>query len=213
MMNATTTERDYARKITLRDGGVIRVRHLEQSDCEALAEFFLDIPQHERFYLRDDVTNPDVCQEWTQNMDHSRAIPIVAVADDEIIAEGAVVARKGKARSHVAEIRFAVVPTWRNRGVGSELIRSLCEVASHAGFSAVLLELVAFGQDDAIAAAEEMGFIQIGRLEGGACDPQGHLHDLVTFSMPLADFWKERCDAVPHSDPVPITLGDSGVRR
>lgn len=181
----------YARKITLRNGEVIVVRHLQPEDRIALENFFLHIPDDERFFLRDDVTSPDVVRDWTENMDHSRAIPLVATQGDQIVGEGAVVARKGRARSHVAEIRFAVVPIWRNCGVGTELIRSLCEVASHAGFSAVLLELAESGQNDAIEAAKEMGFIQIGRLEGGACDRDGHLHDLVTWAMELGGYWAQ----------------------
>jgi L-amino acid N-acyltransferase YncA len=186
------TPAPHSRTVTLRDGDLIKIRHLESSDYDALLDFFMHIPDEERYFLRDDVTSPQLVRDWTENIDHSRAIPIIATADGRIIAEGAVVRRKGAARSHVAEIRLAVVPIWRNRGVGTEMIRSLCEVASHAGFDAVLYELVEYGQADAIKAAEEMGFVHVGRLEGGASDREGNLHDMVTLAMPLSEYWAQR---------------------
>ncbi|MEO8456490.1 MAG: GNAT family N-acetyltransferase [Chloroflexota bacterium] len=170
---------------------MIKIRHLEQTDCDKLQDFFLHIPEEDRFFLRDDVTNPKVICQWTENIDHSRALPLVAIEGERIIGEGAVVRRQGKARSHVAEIRLAVVPIWRNRGVGTEIIRSLCEVASQAGFDAVLFELIEFGQSEAILAAEEMGFVRVGRLDGGARDRDGHLHDLITLAIPLGQYWAQ----------------------
>jgi L-amino acid N-acyltransferase YncA len=88
----------------------------------------------------------------------------------------------------VAEIRLTVALSWRHQGVGMELIRSLCEIASNAGFSAVLFELVEDGEAEAVKAAEEMGFVRVGRLEGGARDREGNLHDLVTLALPLGKY-------------------------
>jgi len=181
----------YSRKVTLRDGDSITIRALDPRDEDALFDFFLHIPEDDRYFLRDDVCSPDVIRGWTANLDHDRAIPLVATDAHRIIGEGAVVRRKGAARNHVAEIRLAVAPTWRNRGVGTELIRSLCDVASKAGWDAVLFELVEDGEGGAVQAAEEMGFVRVGRLEGGACDRDGHLHDLVTLAMPLAKYWSQ----------------------
>lgn len=189
-----TTMKDmkrYARKVTLRDGDSISIRALETEDEDALYDFFLHIPEDDRYFLRDDVSSPEVVHEWTKNLDHGRAIPLVATGAHRIVGQGAVVRRRGAARNHVAEIRLAVAPTWRNRGVGTELIRSLCDVASNAGFDAVLFELVEDGEAGAVQAAEEMGFVRVGRLEGGARDRQGHLHDLVTLAMPLGKYWSQ----------------------
>ena len=181
----------YSRKVTLRDGDSITIRALEERDEDDLLDFFLHIPEDDRFFLRDDVSSPDVIREWTRNLDHSRAIPLVATDDQRIVGEGALLRRQRAARNHVAEIRLAVAPTWRNRGVGTELIRSLCEVASNAGFDAVLFELVEDSEGEAVQAAEGMGFVHIGRLEGGARDREGHLHDLVTLAMPLGGYWSQ----------------------
>jgi L-amino acid N-acyltransferase YncA len=175
----------YTRRVVLRDGDSITIRALGSGDEDALIDFFLHIPEEDRYFLRDDVTSEEVVKKWTRDLDRGRAIPLVATDANRIIGEGAVVRRQGRARNHVAEIRVAVVPTYRNRGVGTELIRSLCEVASDAGFDAVLFELVEDGEAGAVQAAEELGFVRVGRLEGGARDQDGQLHDLVTLAMPL----------------------------
>jgi GNAT superfamily N-acetyltransferase len=188
-MTATLKLRTYPRNVTLRDGGSITIKPLEREDESALLEFFLQIPEGDRFFLKDDVTSPGIIRDWTQNLDYDRAVPLVATNDGRIISEGAVVKRRGGARGHVGEIRLTVGPSWRNRGVGTEMIRALCEVASDADLDAVLFELVEDGEGPAFEAATAMGFIPIGRLEGGARDRDGHLHDLVTLAMPLGKYW------------------------
>jgi hypothetical protein len=35
-----------------------------------------------------------------------------------------------------------------------------------------------------------MGFVRVGRVEGGARDQQGHLHDIVLLSMPLGRYYE-----------------------
>jgi GNAT superfamily N-acetyltransferase len=185
-MTTNPKVRTYSRNLTLREGDKITIRSLEPGDEEDLCDFFLHIPEDDRYFLRDDVCSEDVVHDWITKLDHGRAIPLVATHDQRIIGEGAVVRRRGEARNHVAEIRLAVAPSWRHQGVGTELIRSLCDVASKVGFDAVLFEVVEEGEGEAVLAAEEMGFVRVGRLEGGARDRDGHLHDLVTLAIPLA---------------------------
>ncbi len=184
----TALNQTYRRQVTLRDGDTITIRALAAGDESKLEDFFLHIPENERYFLRDDVTSPEVIRRWTKNLDSGRAIPLVATNDSQIIGEGAVVRRQGPARNHVTEIRLTVAPTWRHQGVGTEMIRSLCELASRAGFAAVLFELVEDCEGDAVQAVEEMGFVRVGRLEGGARDAEGKLYDLVTLAMPLGRY-------------------------
>jgi GNAT superfamily N-acetyltransferase len=163
---------------------------LKPGDADSLLEFFLGIPDEDRYYLKDDVTSRDLIQQWTQHMDFYRALPLVALDSDQIIAEGVLVRRRGNARSHIAEIRVTVTPEWRNRGLGSALIRELCDIAWDAELDAVLLEVVEGCESAAIEATNAMGFVQVGRIEGGARDQAGHLHDIVLLAMPLGKYYE-----------------------
>src|SRR2546426_377031 len=50
----------YPKTIALRDGAEVLVRRLAGGDEDALLAFFQAVPEAERFFLKDDVTSPDL---------------------------------------------------------------------------------------------------------------------------------------------------------
>ena len=166
------------------------MRPLESGDADRLARLLPEHPGRGPLFLKDDVTSPALIQEWTQHLNFNRALPLVALDNGRIIAEGVLVRRRGNARSHIAEVRLTVTPAWRDRGLGSALMRELCDIAADAELDAVLLEVVEDCESAAVEAAEAMGFVRVGRIEGGARDQQGHLHDIVLLAMPLGKYYE-----------------------
>jgi L-amino acid N-acyltransferase YncA len=180
----------YPKEAQLRDGTKVAIRPLQKGDGEALLQFFLGIPEEERFFLKDDVTSPELIRSWTQYLDYRRALPLVALLDDRIVAEAVLVRRRGNARSHVGEVRVTVAPDLREKGLGTTLIRELCDIADDAELDKVLFEAVADKEEDAITAMGWLGFLRAGTIEGGAMDQQGHLHDVVILVMPLGKWYQ-----------------------
>jgi L-amino acid N-acyltransferase YncA len=180
----------YPKESQLRDGTAVVIRPLEKGEGEALLQFFLGIPEEERFFLKDDVTSPELMRRWTQDLDYGRALPLVALLDGRIVAEAVLVRRRGNARSHVGEVRVTVAPDFREKGLGTTLIRELCDIADDAELDKVLFEAVADKEEDAITAMEWLGFLRAGTIEGGARDQQGHLHDVVILVMPLGKWYQ-----------------------
>jgi RimJ/RimL family protein N-acetyltransferase len=180
----------YPKEVELRDRTSVTVRPLEAGDGDALLRFFLEIPERERFFLKDDVTSPEVIRRWTGELDYRRALPLIALADGRIVAEGVLVRRRGNARSHLGEVRVTVAPEFRERGLGTTLIRELCDIADDAELEKVLFEAVADEEDDAIKALEWLGFLRSGTIEGGARDQAGHLHDILIMAMPLGKWYE-----------------------
>ena len=180
----------YPKETSLRDGSTLTVRPLESGDADRLLDFFLTIPEDERFFLKDDVTSPELVREWTQHLNFDRALPLVALDDGRIVAEGVLVRRRGNARSHVGEVRVTVSPSWRDKGIGTAIIRELCDIANDAELDRVLFEVVADCEANAKEAAEAMGFVHAGTIAGGARDIDGHLHDIVLLAMPLGKYYE-----------------------
>jgi len=180
----------YPKEIALRDGAVVGIRPLGGDDGGALLHFFLGIPDDERFFLKDDVTSPAVVKEWTDHLNYNRALPIVAVESGQIIGEAVLVRRRGNARSHIGELRVTVAPVWRNKGLGTALIRELCDIAKDAELDKVLFEVVDDCQSNAAEAARAMGFVTAGAIEGGARDIHGHLHNVSILAMPLGKYYE-----------------------
>ena len=211
----------YPKTVALRDGTEVLVRRLAAGDEDALLSFFQAIPEAERFFLKDDVTSPDLIRGWVRDAERpdpepsptarapaspsgrtgGRAFALIALEaaltsaspSGRILAEAALVRRRGAARGHLADLRVVVAQDYRHRGLGTALLSELLDVARDSGLSGVLFEAVADAQAQALAAAESLGFIRLGLVHGGAIDPDGRLHDVVLLVMPLRR-WRSSAD-------------------
>jgi len=180
----------YPKEVPLRDGSTVRIRPLEPGDEQPLLDFFLGIPEEERFYLKDDVTSLPLIHEWVHNVDYRRALPLVVLDGSRIVAEAVLVRRRGNARNHVAEVRIVVAAEYRNRGLGTLMVRELCDIADDEELDKVIFEVVADKEPEALEAAEHMGCLRAGTIEGGARDQDGRAHDVIILVMPLGKWYR-----------------------
>ena len=187
----TVTQRiaAFPKEIALRDCSRVLVRSPEDGDEQGLLDFFLRIPEEERFFLKEDVTAPGVVHRWVMERDFRRALALLALDGPRIVADAVLIRRRGNSRSHIGEIRVVVAPEYRDHGLGTALIRELCDVADDAGLEKVMFELVADREQEAIRASEWLGFLRVATIEGGAVDPLGHHHDVVLMAMPLGRWY------------------------
>ena len=181
----------YPRTVTLPQGDVVTLRPLNSDDEARLLDFFLTIPEEERWYLKQDITSPGVVFLWTHEIDYKRILPLLAFTEaGQIVGDAVLIRRRGGARSHIAEIRVLVSPQFRHRGLAAQMIRDLCDIADDAGIELVVTEIVDDAQDEAMALLELAGFNRVSTLEGMAKDQQGHSKDVVVLSLPLGRYYK-----------------------
>lgn len=190
MSTATYTIAAYPKDVALRDGTRVKVRPVQDSDEQPLLDFFLGIPEEERFFFKDDVTSPEVIRSWVSGRDYGRALALLALDGSKVVADAVLIRRRGNFRSHIGEIRVVVAPQYRDWGLGTALIRELCDIADDAGLEKVLFEVVADREQEAIRASEWLGFLRVATIEGGAMDPLGHHHDVVLMTMPLGRWYQ-----------------------
>ena len=60
----------FPKTILLRDGTQVTLRPLVEEDKLRLLDFFRRIPEEERYYLKENVTSPEVIQVWTTDIDY-----------------------------------------------------------------------------------------------------------------------------------------------
>jgi L-amino acid N-acyltransferase YncA len=180
----------YPKTATLRDGSAVTLRPLCDSDVQALSEFFSRIPEDERFFLKDDVSSPKVIGRWTGNLNYDRALPLVAVVDRRIVGEAVLVRSRHGAYRSVAGLRVVVAPDARQRGLGTALMKELCDVAADAELERVTAEFVVGVQDDAIGAAERLGFLRAATIHELLRDQHGRPHDVAILSLPLGKWYE-----------------------
>lgn len=187
----TTTIPDigaYPKTIRLRDGTQIVLRPLTSDDASDLLEFFRRIPEEERYYLKEDVVSPEVVQRWCASIDPGRVIPLIALVDDQIVADATLHRSRALARSHVGELRIVVDPALREIGLGRRLIGELLDIAIELGLLRAVFELVDHHEALAIAAAKSMGFQVSALLKERIRDFWGDHQDLVVMELPLRDY-------------------------
>ena len=194
-----TTAPPYLRRFpcaaALYDGVQVTIRQLSPDDKDALLSFFQGVPEEDRFYLNSDVTAPRVIREFTERIDLSQTIPLVAEREGEIIADATLHRSRRAARRHVGELRIVVAPEYRGKGLGVRLIREFIQIGRDLELRRLVFELVSDRQQPAIEAAQAAGFQLIAVLQGRVLDLNGAERDLVILERAIEDD-----DEFPHLD-------------
>ncbi len=180
----------YPKTVRLSDGKEVVIRPMTRDDASALRAFFLHVPNDERYFLKDDVASEGVTDAWAAALDYDRALPLLAVDGDRVCADGVLIRHRGDARSRVAEARIVVSPEYRSRGLGTTVLRELCDIACDAELDAVQLEMIRDIHVEAIRAVELLGGTEYGHLREAVCDRQGDHHDIVFMRIPLGRAWQ-----------------------
>jgi L-amino acid N-acyltransferase YncA len=167
------------------DNDNITIRPMAPEDKDKLLDFFRRIPQEDRFYLKEDVTSPQVIQRWAENLDYSRALPLLAIMDNKIVGDGTLHHRRAGARRHIGEVRIVVDPAYRNRGVGRGLLHKLTEIALDKGLEKLMFEVVVDTEAAAKHTAQILGFVPVAVLPAHIKDYCGNAHDLMIMEMRL----------------------------
>lgn len=177
----------YPKTLTLSDGTTVTVRPLQPTDQAALLAFFRGIPADDRWWLREDVSNPEVIRRWTVDLNYDRVLPLVALVEDRIVADATLHRRGYGARHHLGEVRVVVAPAYRGRGLAYALLVELCEIAAAAGLAKLEAEIVARAQSGALEAVEQIGFRLVATIPEHLVGPDGAPHDLLFLVYPLSE--------------------------
>lgn len=180
----------YPKEVSLRDGSTVTLRPMEKRDKDGLLSFFLRIPEEDRYYLKEDVTAPKVIERWASELDYNRALPLLAISDGDIVADATLVRHRAGARRHIGDVRIVVEPRFRNRGLGTLLLNELILIAYQAGLERLTCEAVAEREQDAIEAAERVGFVRAAVLPQQCKDSKGKPQDLIILELPLGKWYE-----------------------
>jgi GNAT superfamily N-acetyltransferase len=177
----------YPIPVTLDDGALVTVRPLQATDEQALLAFFQGVSPDDRYYLREDVTDPTVVRHWVEHMDYERVLPLVAIRGERIIADATLHRRGFGARRRLAEFRVVVDPEFRRRGLSELLLGEMIDLASGTDITRIEVEIVSGKQAIAGDIVERFGFQEGAVLQGHLRDAAGQPCDLVIFTLDLAD--------------------------
>ena len=162
---------EYPKKVTLPDGGVLTLRTMTRDDQYALYSFFINLPEEDRRFLRNDVTDRKLIENWTRNLNYDRVLPILAESDGKIIANATLHYQTFGWGRHVAEIRITIDREFQGRKLGSLLLSELTKLAAKSQVKKLLARIIT-GRDVVIRAFKKAGFIEIAELKDYVKDIQ-----------------------------------------
>ena len=163
------------------DGGLL-LRPMQAADEPELAAFFSRIPVDERQLFKEDVTRTTVIQGWIRNLDYSNILPLLALDRSRVVADASLHRDRHGWSRHVAEVRIAVDPEFRGRGLARTLLQEFIRFAPDTGV-AILNAAVLDVQKEARELFEAAGFLHMATLPQHAIDLAGTVHDVLVYSL------------------------------
>lgn len=183
MIDETITAQ-FPREIVLSDGTKLTVTPMVASDWKLLREFFDAVPTEERQFLRHDVADPEIVEQWCANLDYQQILPLLVWDGGAIVADGSLHQEPGLWTSHIGKVRVLVREDHRGRGIGTAITKQLIGVAREFKLQKVVAEC-APEQEDFVAMLRRLGFGEVARLPDFVCDRSNKLHEMLVLVYDL----------------------------
>lgn len=183
----------------LKDGSEVLIRPMVDDDLERSLEFFRSLRKDDRAYLRVDVTKREVVERRIQAIQSGTVKRLVALADDRIVADGALELGGSGWREHMGEIRLIVAPAWQRKGLGMLMARGLYRLAATSGVETVVAKMMR-PQMSARSIFHRLGFREQATLRDYVKDISGGKQDLIVMHCDLEALWQELEDLMSESD-------------
>jgi N-acetylglutamate synthase-like GNAT family acetyltransferase len=171
--------------LKLTDGTEVTLRLLTKGDLDALKNFFLTLSDKSRQFLYDDVTDPKVIEGWIEGLNYDFVLPIVAVADGEIVADATLHKRPFGPSRHVGRIRSVVRDDFIGKGLCNKLIEEIAMFAKARKLRYLSSVLAEKGEKNSIAVMKKAGFKEINKIPGYLMDLDGNFDTAVVMLKEL----------------------------
>lgn len=164
----------------------MEIRQVTHDDRDALVRFVGSVPESDRNFFKDDISDPDIVEHWLR----SRGKRLIALDDArEVAATVAVLPRPGWS-DHVGELELIVGPAHRGAGIGRSMAKHGLIEAVTLGLTRIVVE-VAADQEALVAMFERLGFEPEALLRDFVKDRSGLSHDLLMLTHRTEETWSE----------------------
>ncbi|MBT4269404.1 MAG: GNAT family N-acetyltransferase [Deltaproteobacteria bacterium] len=172
------------------DGTEVTIRSATENDVDKSFAFFQALSSDEKAYLRVDVTDHNVVAQRLGNKGLQKAKRLVALVDDQIIADGAIELNSAGWEAHIAELRLLVSDTAQRKGLGMAMAEELYLVAAKGKVEEIIVKLMV-PQTEARKIFSRLGFQEEVVLKNYVKDVRGMKQDLLIMRCNLDALWKE----------------------
>jgi acetyltransferase len=150
-------------EITTRDGFHCRFRAVRPEDADKLQQFVRALSSEARYYRFLSTMaelSPTLLARFTQ-IDYDREMAIVATINDGTPDERIIGVTRYllNADAVTAEFALVVADDFHNRGIGSALMNTICDIARSRGIKAIIGQVLA-SNSDMLALMKRLGFVE-----------------------------------------------------
>jgi len=174
----------YPRQLKLPDGGQVEIRLMASADRDAVLAFARNLPEEDLLFLRVDLTEPAVIDEWVKNLESGDSVSLVAYDENGVVGYATVHRNRARWTRRVGEIRVNVSPAYRARGLGRRLTAQIFDLARSLGLKKLMANMTT-DQPGAQAAFRRLGFVPEALLAEHVEDRDGVFRDLVIMSYDI----------------------------
>ena len=174
----------------LKDGTKVKVRKLLFDDLDRLMKFYSDLTPEDRKYLRVDVTDRKIVEKRIKLMESEKVYRLIALLEDEIIADGALELSSEEWRKHQGEVRVIVARPYQHKGLGMIMVREMYFLAFEKNVETIVVKMMR-PQVAAQHIFRKLGFREEHLIRDYVQDLSGLKQDLVIMTCNIKNLWKE----------------------
>ena len=184
--------KNYPKTVALPDGAEIEFRLMSAGARKDILKFAQALPMEDLLFLRIDLTQPEVVEDWIENVKKGISTTVLAYDSKGMVGYATVHRNKAPWTRRVGELRVNVNQAYRTRGLGKRITAEIFDVARDMGVKKLMANMTS-DQHGAQAAFRRLGFVPEALLTDYVEDRNGTPRDLVIMSF----------DMEGHTDLVP----------
>lgn len=172
--------RTYPRTINV-EGRSINLRKMGAGDKDAMLDLANSLHEEDLLFLRMDITQEGVVEEWIRTIESGRRVTILAEEEGKLVGYGSLNRQELTWTRHMGEIRIIVNSRLRGTGLGTALANEIFQVARELGLTKIVAQM-ASEHTGARKVFEKLGFRPEALLTDWVIDRGGTTHDLIIMS-------------------------------
>lgn len=170
--------------VTLTDGANLELRPMTEADRDAVLAFARRLPEDDLLFMRVDLTDPEVVDEWIRNLGTGHSVSVLARDGNGVAGYATVHRNPARWTRRVGEIRVNVAPEYRGRGLGRILTGEIFDLARTLGLKKLMANMTV-DQRGAQGAFRRLGFVAEALLADYVEDRNGTSRDLIIMSYDI----------------------------
>jgi len=169
-------------------GRTITFRLMTPKDRRKVNTFTKTLSRDDVTFLQNDITKPEVIDEWMAMVKRGRAIVILAEdKGGKIVGYASLYRNELHWTRHQGEIRTFVSAPVRGIGLGKRLASEVFQIAQEQDLDIIVCNIPR-GQPHVRQMLEKVGFTVEALLSDWLMDQEGNTHDLIVMAHNVRDF-------------------------